>query len=178
MAQSFYASISPAGYPQFPDLVIVTPLSGFTPGSPPGRPVPGPTPPGGPVDPGYSPPWAQLPVDPGYGIPERPPYPSQGPGFPTHPIVLPDPLPPSLPGVIVPPPGEPGSITKPYPPGEVPPHPATGKEKFYVVQPTVGVSGPYQMMPDGTIVPATPPPAGGTPPPAGGTPPQAPRSGR
>jgi hypothetical protein len=37
----------------------------------------------GPVDPGYNPPGI------GSGLPGGPPYPSQGPGFPTHPIVLP-----------------------------------------------------------------------------------------
>lgn len=171
MAQSFYATISAAGYPQFPDLVIVTPLGGFSPGSPPARPTPGPTPPGGPVDPGYSPPWAQLPVDPGYGIPE---YPHR----PTNPIVLPDPLPPSLPsrpGFIIPPAGEPGSVTNPYPPGEVPPHISTGFEKFYLVQPGVGVSGPYQMSPGGPGMPGMPPAVPGSPPPPGGPPPQAPR---
>ena len=178
MAQSFFVTLSNAGYPQYPNLYVAQVVEGLTPGSPPPR--PGQEPPLGMWGPGFPYPDQGLPGQPPYpsqgpGFPTnpiapggQPPYPSQGPGFPTHPIVLPDPLPPQLPGVIIPPPGQPGSITDPYPPGSVPPHAAAGLTKFYVVVPGTGVVGPY-----------TSPPgvAGPTPPPAvpAGPPPQAPR---
>ena len=39
--------------------------------------------------------WGPNDPRPGWGLPGQPPYPSQGPGFPTHPIVIPpDQLPP------------------------------------------------------------------------------------
>ena len=149
MAQSFYATISPAGYPQFPDLVIVTPLSGFSPGSPPARPQPG------------LPPYIDNTLPPYIDntLPQ-PPLQIWGPPgpWPVPPIFLPDPLPPTLPsrpGFIIPPAGEPGSVTNPYPPGEVPPYAAAGLTKFYVVVPSVGVIGPYTSGP-GTVPPQAP----------------------
>ena len=45
MPTPFFATIKPAGYAQFPDLVVIVPLPGFSPGSPPPRPTPGPLPP-------------------------------------------------------------------------------------------------------------------------------------
>lgn len=142
----FFARITPAGYEQYPDLMIVLPLEGFLPGSAPPRPHPEPPPPGGWPHPSHP---IMLPGMPGWG---------QGPGTPgwdprpEHPIVLPDPLPPQLPGIIVPPPGQPGSITQPFPPGEVPPHAAQGLSKFFVVLPGVGVVGPYTSGPTGAPV--------------------------
>lgn len=102
----FFAVIRNAGYAQFPDLMEVTPLPGYMPGSPPPRPHPSPIDPnaprpshpialpgdpwwggGGPVDPGYSPPWAQVrpPVDPGYSPPWAQVPPGSGPGGPVDP---------------------------------------------------------------------------------------------
>ncbi len=153
---AFFATITPAGYESHPNLCVVVPLEGFSPGSPPPRPHPEP-PLGiwGPTDPRPTHPIAGLPGFPGY----LPPYPSQGPGFPTHPIVLPDPLPPTLPPGL-PAPGEPGSPSNPYPPGEVPPHAAQGIQKFHIAVQGVGIVGPYYMGPGGVY------PSGATAPPA------------
>lgn len=160
MAQSFYATISPAGYPQFPDLVVVHVLPGFSPGSPPPRPHPEP-PLGiwGPTDPRPTHPIAGVPGFP--GAPE-PPLGIWGPTDPrpTHPIVLPPsaPVPPDWIGTL-PDPGEPGSPSNPYPPGtELPPH-VGGTQEFYLLIPYVGVVGPYTMPPGATLPPPTVPPA-------------------
>lgn len=161
----FFATIKPAGYPQFPDLMVVTPLSGFMPGSPPQRPRPiGPVDPGysppwaqvrPPVDPGYSPPWAQVPpghqppgpVDPGYSPPwaQLPVDPGYGidigggyqpPPRPTHPIMLP-----GMPGWGLPPGG-----TLPPLPVEPPPdaNPPTDEVQIiYKYSVSTGLTGPY-----------------------------------
>jgi len=70
---------------------------------------------GAPVDPGYG-----VPGWPGQGLPGQPPYPSTGPGFPTHPIA---------PGGQPPYPSTgPGFPTHPIAPGGggQPPYPSTG----------------------------------------------------
>jgi hypothetical protein len=151
MAQAFYATISNAGYEQFPNLVVVHVLPGFSPGSPPPRPTPGPYPDQG---------LPGLPAYPDQGLPGLPPRPDQGLPMPPlgiwgppdprpdHPIVLPPdtPIPPSWIGTL-PGPGEPGSPGNPYPPGSVPDHPSTGLNTFYMVIPYVGVVGPFTMPP-------------------------------
>lgn len=86
---------------------------------------------GGPILPPY--PDHGLPPYPDNTLPGRPPYPSQGPGFPTHPIVIPPPQPPQ-PGVpahpIVLPPDNPATglppgsgVIIPLPPAATPPTP-------------------------------------------------------
>jgi hypothetical protein len=131
----FFATIAPVAPGS--SLYVVTPLSGFTPGSPPPRPHPGPTPPGGPsgpppwgidvpVDPGYGRPEWGGPVDPGYGIDagHRPSHPIYIPSPPdvsiTPPIYLPDrPQLPSGSGVVVPVPDD-VAVPKGGAPGEEP----------------------------------------------------------
>lgn len=143
----FFATIEPAGYPQFPDLMVVTPLQGFMPGSAPERPHPEPTPPivqpPGPVDPGYSPPWAQVPEPPDPNaphpshpimLPGMPGWGQGGPGWnpvPSHPIMLP---------------GMPGWPTDPPPVMVPPPDAAPAGDEVQVIYKysvTTGLTGPY-----------------------------------
>jgi hypothetical protein len=97
----------------------------------------------GPVDPGYNPPGV------GPGLPGGPPYPSQGPGFPTHPIA---------PGG--PPLGIWGGAPLPWPtppihyPPQQPPYPSQGPG--FPTHPIAGLPGSPQPQPpyvDNTLPP-------------------------
>jgi annexin A7/11 len=117
--QAFYAVFYPMGGGGHPDQGLPGQPPGIwpSPGYPshpiaPGGPPPGiwPQPPGQP--PGY---WGGVaPPYPDQGLPGRPPFPSQGPGFPTNPIAPGGPPP----GVWPQPPVHPDQG---FPPGQSPP---------------------------------------------------------
>src|SRR4029077_8410452 len=95
MTQPFLALITPLSSGAYPDQGLPSAPPGYWGGGAPPYPDQGlpaqPPRPTHPIAPGGRPPgiWGGPPLYPDQGLPGQPPYPSQGPGFPTNPIVIP-----------------------------------------------------------------------------------------